>query len=200
MEDRELDNLLAKWAQEEIEVPAEVHEKTMQRIRKEAGRQKIKRWGSLASIAAVCCLCVPLAVSQAGGEKEQVMLEDATLMLARSEIPETKEMSSDMVYAVNSAASMKTEGWDEVQAELIEEESVEVEWIERITKLESDNQNLAKQKERYQQAPTPQELAVINAETERLLKLVEEYEQTIDPGYTALKLRLTAVKETLSEI
>ena len=184
MEDKELDNLLAKWAQEEMEVPFDVHEKTMQRIRREARRQKTKRWSSLAAVAAVCCLCVPLAVTQAGGEKQTAEPERSVLMLARTEATESNEMVTDTTFAVNSAVIM-------------EEKSMEEIWIERLSQLESDSRKLKEEKENYRQTPTPQALAVLNAETERLLKKVEEYEQTLDPEYTALNLRLKAVKEEL---
>ena len=194
MEDRELDNLLATWAEEEIEVPFEVHEKTMQRIRSEARRQKLKRWGSLAGVAAVCCLCVPLAVTQMGGEKQTAVSEETMLTLARAGAGEEKSVANDMVFNVNSA--YKTEALEEVQ---LEEDLNEEYWIECLTKLESESKILEEQRASYREAPTPKALGEINAETERLLKLVAEYEQVLDPEYTALTLRLNAVKELLQE-
>ena len=208
MEDKELDNLLAKWAQEEMEVPFVVHEKTMQCIREEARRKKIKRWGNLATIAAVCCLCVPLAVNQMNGEKQNAATEESMLMMARSEVNGekiVKAAADETVYNINAAAMMKEENQRIVVEAALEEDGTEENlteeiWIERLTQLENDSKLLVEQRKNYEKTPTPKVLAEINAETERLLNLVGEYEQTLDAEYTALTLRLAAVKETLATL
>lgn len=106
MEDKELDQLLKQWAQEEIEVPLGFHEQTMARIRKEAKPKAWRKWGVSVAAAAVVLLCVPLAVEQLQGTGADG--KDTTVSLAQVQL-ESAAVPADEEYGAADPQDLTAE-------------------------------------------------------------------------------------------
>ncbi|MBR5319021.1 MAG: hypothetical protein IKU46_05440 [Peptococcaceae bacterium] len=135
--DAELDALLAKWAEEEIEPPAGFHEQTMKRLRAEQILQvqpmkkntiitlfaKQRRWTSIAAAAVLMLFCVPMVQGQFGSDatesisQQQMQVDRSTEGKAETDITADSSSRSGASDGAASASMGKNQPVSPAQTE-----------------------------------------------------------------------------------
>ena len=135
--EEDLDALLARWAEAEIEPPADLHAQTMARLRVEAQPKKPnkvvsiflkkKKWMSVAAAAVLVLCCIPVVQAQFGGNMANPVYDMAASQQAESADSEAAAQTTENVTATakqTPVAEANTQNIDQNEARKTERKAV----------------------------------------------------------------------------